>query len=128
MSERTPNPKDLSVKRFICEDVEVRFARRPILEKRPGCPEAFTWQGISFPVAELLREWHDYQRRGRMRRNMRPEHAATAQRRGSLGVGRDYYRVRTAGGRIFDLCYDRAPKSALERKGGWFVLAELCPR
>jgi hypothetical protein len=52
-----------------------------------------------------------------MARNMRPTHAEAAQRRGSWGVGRDYYRVRTGSGHIFDLYYDRA--------GSWFLFREL---
>jgi hypothetical protein len=66
-----------------------------MLEKKPGCPDRFVWRGEAYCVIEVLSEWHDYGRRGRMARNMRPEHAATASRRGSWGVGRDYYRVRT---------------------------------
>jgi hypothetical protein len=33
--------------------------------------------------------------------------------------------VRTSGGRIFDLYYDRAPKDVDQRKGGWFLDKEL---
>jgi hypothetical protein len=58
---------------------------------------------------------------------MRPTHAAAAERRGSWGVGRDYYRVRTDSGRVFDLYYDRAPGSVHDRKGAWFLLRELEP-
>lgn len=58
-----------------------------------------------------------------------PQHAAQArfgrERRGSWGVGQDYYRVRTSVGRFFDLYYDRAPKDADQRKGGWFLDKEL---
>jgi len=57
--------------------------------------------------------------------NMTTEHAAVAARRGSWGVGRDYYRVRTAGGRVFDLYYDRAPKGSDDRGGGWFLFREM---
>jgi hypothetical protein len=60
-----------------------------------------------------------------MTSNMRPEHAAVAERRGSWGVGRDYYRVLTDSGRIFDIYYDRAPKDAGRRKGAWFLYREL---
>jgi hypothetical protein len=60
-----------------------------------------------------------------MARNMQPQHAAAATRRGSWGVGQDYYRVRTSEGRIFDLYYDRAPQDALRRKGGWFLDREM---
>ena len=76
-------------------------------------------------VVEMLREWHDYRRRGRMASNMRPAHAAVAEQRGSWGVGRDYFLVRTAGGRIFEIYYDRAPKNADRRKGAWFLYREM---
>lgn len=112
---------------FIAESITVEFAEPPTFEKKPGCPQAFTWRGQQFEVAELISEWHDYSRRGRMAGNMRPEHARTAARRGSWGVGQDYFRVRTACGRFFDLYYDRAPKSVDERKGAWFLYRELAP-
>jgi len=60
-----------------------------------------------------------------MAHNMRAEHAATAEVRGSWGVGRHYFRVRTFAGRIFDLYYDRAPKNADNRKGAWFLYREM---
>jgi hypothetical protein len=91
----------------------------------PGCPDRFTWHGETHAIVEILEEWHDYDRRGRMARNMRPTHAAAAQRRGSWGVGRDYYRVRIEQGRIFDLYYDRAPKTAGEGHGEWFLYREM---
>lgn len=88
-------------------------------------PQAFTWRGTDHPVAEVLSEWADFTRRGKMARNMRPSHAATAAGRGSLGVGRFYFRVRVEGGRVFDIYYDRAPQDADRRKGQWFVYREL---
>ncbi len=111
--------------RFIGETIDVQFDQPPALEKKPGCPDGFTWQGEQFRVAEMLKEWHDYRRRGRMARNMQPQHAAVAAGRGSWGVGRDYFRVRTKDGRIFELYYDRAPKNIDERKGQWFLNSEL---
>ncbi|MCI0576038.1 MAG: DUF6504 family protein [Chloroflexi bacterium] len=111
--------------RFIGEEIEVGFNQPPLLEKKPGCPDHFTWQGEQFEVVEMLGEWHDYRRRGRMAQNMRPAHAAVAEQRGSWGVGRDYFQVRTAGGRVFELYYDRAPKGAGRRKGAWFLFREL---
>jgi hypothetical protein len=111
--------------RFIGEPIQVEFDQPPALEKRPGCPDQFVWRGETYRVAELLREWHDYARRGRMARNMRPTHAAAAARRGSWGVGRDYYRVRTDSGQVFDLYYDRAPKSIDDRKGSWVLYQEM---
>lgn len=110
---------------FIGEAVEVHFSRPPALEKKPGCPDAFIWRDVRYQVLELLSEWHDYERRGRYARNMQDTHLATAARRGSWGVGQDYYRVRTDRGQIFDLYYDRAPKGSDQRKGAWFLDKEL---
>jgi hypothetical protein len=113
--------------RFIDETIAVQFAVPPAFEKRPDCPTAFTWRGNVYGVAEVLSAWRDYGRRGRMAANMRPEHAELAAERGSWGVGRFFFRVRTDSGPIFDLYYDRAPKSSTNRKGGWFLFRELAP-
>ena len=118
-------PADARPLRFIGEPVEARFVRPPALEKKPGCPDWFIWRDETYPVTEKLSEWHDYGRRGRMAVNMRPAHRAAALRSGSWGVGRDYFRVRTENGRIFDLYYDRAPKSADDRKGSWVLYREM---
>jgi len=111
--------------RFIDEAIEVHFTQPPVLEKKPGCPDGFTWQGKSYRVTELLDEWTDFTRRGKYARNMAPGHAETASRRGSWGVGRFFFRVRTEGGRIFDLYYDRAPQDSSRRKGAWFLFREM---
>ena len=114
--------------RFIGEPIQVEFDQPPLLEKAPGCPDRFLWRGKSYHVVEKLSEWHDFSRRGRTARNMRPEHAAVASRRGSWGVGRYYFRVRTDSGQVFDLYYDRAPRSADDRKGQWFLFREMRER
>ena len=111
--------------RFIGEAVEVLFDRPPALEKKPGPPDRFTWQDESFVVDAILSEWHDYGRKGRMARNMQPRHAQRASRKGSWGVGQDYYRVLTDGGRVFDLYYDRASRGVDQRKGEWVLYREL---
>ncbi len=111
--------------RFIGEPIDAVFDNPPLLEKKPGCPNAFVWRGAAYRIVEKLSEWHDYGRRGRMASNMRPEHAATAERRGSWGVGRDYFRVRVEGRRLFELYYDRAPRGSKQRRGAWFLVAEL---
>jgi hypothetical protein len=110
---------------FIDEPIEVQFDRPQFLEKTPGCPDRFVWQGQTYRTAEMLSQWTDFSRRGRMEQNMQPAHAAVAARRGSWGVGRFFFRVRTQVGRIFDLYYDRAPKDAGHRKGEWFLFREL---
>lgn len=111
--------------RFIGAPVEVMYDRPPLVEKRPGQPDGFVWEGRVYRVVALLKEWHDYRRRGRFARNMTQAHAAVAESRGSWGVGRDYYRVRTETGEVFDLYYDRAPQGVERRKGGWFLFRQV---
>lgn len=121
--------------RFIGAPITVEFAQPPALEKAPPCPSIFVWAETPHRVTALLAEWHDYSRRGRMARNMRPEHAARAAQHGSWGVGRYYFRVRAitpataaTAGQIFELYYDRAPQEAGQRAGGWFLVSELAEK
>ena len=111
--------------RFIGEAIEVEFDQAPAFEKAPDCPARFVWRGETHRITELLSEWHDFGRRGRMAENMRPAHLAAASRRGSWGVGRYYFRVRTEAGRVFDIYYDRAPTDSGGRKGTWFLFREM---
>lgn len=111
--------------RFIGEPITVEFDSPPPLEKKPGCPNRFVWGDETHAIVSLIAEWHDYGRRGAMAHNMRPDHAAAATRRGSWGVGRDFFRVLTAGGRLFDIYYDRAPRSSHQRKGSWVLYREM---
>lgn len=107
-------------------------------EKTPDCPNRFIWEDKTYRVLEMLSSWSDFKRRGKMARNMRPEHAAVAANRGSLNVGRFYFRIRAAVSsnspaaqlldsteQIFDIYYDRAMKNVDERKGQWFIYREL---
>ena len=112
------------MKKFIGESIQPEFASSPALLKKPGAPVRFAWRGETIAVGEVLAEWHEYGRRGRAALNMTPAHAAAAVERGSRGVGRDYFKIRTAGGRIFTLYYDRAPKSVSDSLGEWFLLEE----
>jgi len=120
---------DFEPVRFIGTDVSVHFDEPPVLEKRPPCPDAFDWEGARYRIGSILSEWHDYSRRGVMAHNMRDSHLETARRRGSWGVGRHYFRVRTEEGRVFDLYYDRAPGSidvdGKGRKGSWTLFREM---
>ncbi len=110
---------------FFSEPIQVHFNQPPMLEKKPGAPDSFTWRGETYIVVEILQEFIDYSRKGRMSKNMIPAHTATASRRGSWGVGTFTFRVRTDHGRIFDIYYDRAPKDVDSRKGEWFLFQEL---
>jgi hypothetical protein len=111
--------------RFINEQIEVHFNSPPILEKKPGCPDGFVWRENHLNILEVMSEWHDYERKGRMTRNMKPANARKASKRGSWGVGQDYYRIRTEQNRIFEIYYDRAPHNINHRKGEWFLYREL---
>jgi hypothetical protein len=84
--------------RFIAAEVEVRFA------VRPGPPTSFVWEGKEFGIAEILeqRRTLDFQRAWRRRRH------------------RDWYKVRTTDGRIFELYLHRGPGRPY-----WVLLREL---
>jgi len=110
---------------FFDQTIEPIFDTPPALEKSPDCPNGFMWEDKTYRVVEMLSTWTDFKRRGRMARNMQPQHAATASRRGSLNVGRFYFRVKTDTDQIFDIYYDRAMKSVDDRKGQWVLYREL---
>jgi hypothetical protein len=125
---------------FYDAPIEVGYDKPPVYEKTPDCPNGFTWEERTYRIIETISEWSDFMRRGRYARNMRPKHAAVASNRGSLNVGRFYFRVRAVlsssstagrseiGDQIFDLYYDRAMKSVDERKGQWFLYRELAEK
>jgi len=110
---------------FFDEIIEVRFHIPPVHEKSPTCPNELTWNGKIYRITELLSEWKDFARRGKMANNMRPAHAEAAATRGSRNVGRYYFRVRVDSSQIFDIYFDRAMKSLDNRKGQWFLYREL---
>ena len=110
---------------FLDRPIEASFDIPPALEKSPGCPNGFIWEYKTYRITEMLASWSDFTRRGKMARNMRPAHAVIASGRGSLNVGRFYFRVKVDSGQIFDIYYDRAMKNVDDRKGQWFIYREL---
>lgn len=110
---------------FYDHPIQPIFDTPPMREKTPDCPNGFIWDDKTYRVLEMLSAWSDFARRGKMANNMRPAHAAVASNRGSLNVGRFYFRVRVDTGQVFDIYYDRAMKSLDERKGQWFMYREL---
>jgi hypothetical protein len=110
---------------FYDNPIEPVFDTPPAREKSPDCPNGFIWDEKTYRVIEMLSSWSDFARRGKMARNMRPAHAAVASSRGSLNVGRFYFRVLTDTNQVFDIYYDRAIKNIDERKGQWFIYREL---
>lgn len=110
---------------FFDDAIEVTFDTPPVREKAPDCPNGFVWRDKTYRVVEMLSSWIDFKRRGRMAQNMRPAHATVAASRGSLNVGRYYFRVKVDTNQIFDIYYDRAMKSLDDRKGQWLIYREL---
>lgn len=110
------------------DEIEVCFEKEPTVEKRPGPPAAFTWRGREYVIVELIREWHDYRKRGKSKAFYEKERGSywvrASQRQGSRGVGRDHFRVRTESGEVFDIYYDRSPKGQ-KRKGQWILSRRL---
>jgi Domain of unknown function (DUF6504) len=118
---------DLRGMHFFDQPIQVSFRTAPAKQKLPHCPDSFTWEGRTYQVLETLSEWTDFRRRGKMERNMSPEHALAAAERGSLNVGRFFFRVRVDTGQLLDIYYDRALKSIDDRKGQWFIYREVAP-
>jgi len=110
---------------FYDNPIEPVFDTPPAREKSPDCPNGFVWDEKTYRVIEMLSSWNDFTRRGKMARNMRPAHAAVASSRGSLNVGRFYFRVLTDTNQVFDIYYDRAMKNVDDRKGQWFIYREM---
>lgn len=115
----------LGIRYFISEPIEAKFNHTPTYLKKPPCPDGFIWRNQSYKIMKSIAEWKDYSRRGKSAANMQPEHARTAEERGSWGVGKFYFDVQTDCGRYFRLYYDRAPKDVHNRAGQWVLLAEL---
>lgn len=119
------SPMDFESILFINEPIQAIFDEPPLLEKKPGCPSGFYWKQDEYLIREILSEWHDYGRRGRMAKNMKASHSSIASIRGSWGVGQDFYRIKTTNGQIFDIYFDRAPIDVNQRKGNWYIFREL---
>jgi hypothetical protein len=84
--------------RFIDAEVEVLFV------ERPGPPVGFRWEGKEYRIVEVLefRRELDFQRSWWRRRH------------------RDWYKVRTNDGRVFELYFHRGPGRRY-----WVLLREL---
>jgi hypothetical protein len=110
---------------FVGVEIAVDLPEELVLVKKPPVPTAFTWENVRFEIVDMLAEWHRYGRPEIRTQGGRPPYAQRSERtQGSWGVGRVYYRVRTAENRFFDLYYDRAPKGQL-RDGSWVLWREL---
>ena len=111
--------------RFIGEQITVEYDDPPLFPKKPSCPQRFMHGEAQLEIIEVVQEWRNYERRGRMRFNMRPANLKKAAKRGSWGVGRFFFRVRVGDGRLFDIYYDRAPAGQEQRHGSWHLYREI---
>ena len=108
---------------FIGESIEVLFDHEIIKQKSPPYPDHFIWHSRRYSVIDLLQQWSDFSRKGRMKRNMSDAHRTKAEKTGSWGVGRFFFRVIVHAGQDFTIYYDRSPQSA--KKGEeWILLQE----
>lgn len=103
--------------RFVGEPAAVAFDTDRSLEKKPLCPDRFTWRDTTYTVAELVKEWRDF--------SDLPRKARSSLKHGSWGVGRTYFRVATNNGRVFDLYHDRKPHGPGGQKGSWYLFREV---
>jgi len=110
--------------RFIGEQIEVAYQQEQIRIKNPGCPDVFTWRSKEYTITRVINQWTDFSRRGNMQRNMSEAHHAHAERKGSWGVGKIFFRVEVDTHQVFDIYFDRAPQSVSDREGNWFLLQE----
>jgi hypothetical protein len=110
---------------FIDEEITAGYLQEPLLLKVPRYPDFFSWKGERFEVKSLLSEWSELPRRDHSSTGMRPTLLTRAEKFGSWGVGRFFFRVLTADGRTFELYYDRAPRKAGDGYGTWILYAEI---
>jgi len=110
------------MKKFIGEEIEVLFDKEFVLEKKPPCPDRILWDGEEIIVQTLISSWTDFERKGKLSRNMREKHLARANIKGSWGSGRFFFRVRDTRNRIMTIYYDRAVKKGSDKKGSWHLL------
>ena len=111
--------------RFIGEEIQVHFKSIRFPLKKPDAPDRFSWGDREITIVRVISVWREYDRKGRLARNMRPHNLRKAVKRGSWGVGRYYFRVEDTQGCIFDLYYDRAPDDSSDRLGHWFLWREM---
>lgn len=117
------NEQPLTV-HFVEEPIEVIYNKPQVKTKNPGCPDAILWRSSEYRIVKVLKQWFDYSRKGKMRRNMKDAHRVRAEIKGSWGVGRIFFRIQVDSGQEFEIYYDRAPKNTSDRGGTWFLFKE----
>ncbi len=108
------------------EPITVEFEKEPLLEKKTGPPDRVVWRGKLYTIISVENEWHNYDKCGKTEKfyNQKRGNALKMKsRKGSWGVGKDYYKVKTDTGEVFVIYYDRQPKKV--KKGQWILLKKV---
>ncbi|MFN8463722.1 MAG: DUF6504 family protein [Anaerolineales bacterium] len=85
--------KWISLLHFLDQPIEVIFDTPPALEKSPTCPNGFVWEGKTYRVTEMLSAWTVQAARKDGAQRLALNTRRLSQNRGSLNVGRFYFRV-----------------------------------
>jgi len=92
--------------RFISQKIEVKFEQRPGWKE----PRSFIWKGKEYEIEKILSRWEDHSF------GLVPP----SDRKWWLRRHRVYYRVRTKGGGVYELYWDRGSK-----KKDWVLAKEI---
>jgi len=91
---------------FISEEISVTR------DERQGHPVSFRWKGIEYSVGEVIACWQDWGFAG----------GAPARKTWRMRRHRNYYRVETTDGAVFELYHDRGIKIT---GGKWYLHSRL---
>ncbi|MBI4267023.1 MAG: hypothetical protein HY668_01480 [Chloroflexi bacterium] len=78
-------------------------------------PVAFSLDGRQYEISEIVDSWHDYGYGKAPLRRKRWWHRHH----------RTYYRVKTAGGQVFEIYHDRGTSLEQARRGKWFLYRRM---
>ena len=103
--------------RFIAEPIAPdpdALADSQVRVGEPSMPGRFTWRGEEHVVAVVLETWSD----------VRPDRGGgKAASRGGKDMyrGRHWFRVRTEGGLVMSIYFERQPRSRAQAKQRWWL-------
>lgn len=103
------------------DPIEVGFASEGAAGKVSGRPSSFKWRGREHRIVRVLRQWYDaggLPRRRDFGGRQAPFFGGAARR-----AGRDWYRVLTESGEIFEIYHDRRPGG--KKEDAWILGKKL---
>jgi poly(3-hydroxybutyrate) depolymerase len=85
---------------------------RRVITEQGGIPVAFDWNGKTYSVQSILKQWHDY------------DHSPLSPKRDWRSRRhRNYFQVRTESGECFELYCDRGTKLGAMKR--WVLRASI---